>query len=395
MLKECLKMSWLHIRSDKMRSFLTMLGIIIGVASVIALITIVQGITGEMMSSFDRLGTNSYTINASGSVLKSGLTTDDINTLESVDQVSGVSMQIQGVSSAVKDGLVMDDVNVKGTNEVYFEENDDQILRGRALSKLDDSAENYVCLIDKNMAEKAFADKEPIGSTLILGGHTYTIIGVIKNDDSLSSAFSSGDNEAMTVVLPYQNAMRLLGIAQVNSVTVYFEEEANAEQVKSDITAALDRIFNYKEDTYSIVSLDSLMETMESMSSMLTALLGGIASISLIVGGVGIMNMMLVSVSERTREIGLRKALGAEPSQIQLQFCIEAVFLSLMGGFFGIVLGAAISFIAGVLMGYTITPSVPAILLGVGFSAAVGIGFGWAPSTKASKLNPIDALKSE
>ena len=395
MLKECLKMSWLHVRTDKMRSFLTMLGIIIGVASVIALITIVQGITGEMMSSFDRLGTNSFTINATGSVLKSGLTANDIKKLESVDQVSGVSMQIQGITSVVKDGLVLDDVNVKGTNEVYFEQNSDLVLRGRPLSKVDDNTESYVCLIDKSMAFEAFGDENPVGNTLILGGHTYTIIGVTKDDDSLSSAFSSSDDETMTVILPYQNAMRLLGISQVNNVTVYFTNEADSERVKSNITSVLDEIFNYKEDTYSIISLDSLMETMESMSSMLTAMLGGIASISLIVGGVGIMNMMLVSVSERTREIGLRKALGAEPAQIQLQFCIEAIFFSLMGGFIGIILGSVISFVAGILMGYTITPSVPAILLGVGFSAAVGIGFGWAPSKKASKLNPIDALKSE
>ena len=394
MLKECLKMSWLHVKADKMRSFLTMLGIIIGVMSVIALITIVQGITGEMMSTFDSLGTNSLTVSATGSVLKSGLSTEDIDELLTVDNVTGVSMQIQGTSSAVKDGTVVEDVIIKGTNETYFEQNEDTMLRGRALSKLDDSADSYVCLVDETMVEEAFGGKDPIDDTLIIGGHTYTVIGVTENDDSLASAFSSSD-DSTTVIIPYQNAMKLLGVSSITSLEVYFSDASYSDQVKTDLEAKLDEIFNYKDDTYSVTSLDSLIETLESISTMLTAMLAGIASISLIVGGVGIMNMMLVSVSERTKEIGLRKALGAEPTQIQMQFCIEAMFLSLMGGFIGIVVGILISAIAGVVIGITITPSVGAILLGVGFSVGVGVIFGWAPSKKASRLNPIDALRSE
>lgn len=394
MLKECLKMSWLHVKADKMRSFLTMLGIIIGVMSVIALITIVQGITGEMMSTFDSLGTNSLTVNATGSVLKSGLTADDMEKLLAVDNVTGISMQIQGVSSAVKDGTVVDSVIVKGTNETYFEKNEDIMLRGRALSPLDDDSNSYVCLVDETMIEEAFGGADPIGDTLIIGGHTYTVIGVTENDDSLASAFSS-DDSSTTVIIPYQNAMKMLGISSITSVEVYFTDAAYSDQVKADLESSLDEIFNYKDDTYSITSLDSLIETMESISTMLTAMLAGIASISLIVGGVGIMNMMLVSVSERTKEIGLRKALGAEPAQIQMQFCIEAMFLSLMGGFLGIVMGLMISIAAGIVIGVSIAPSANAILLGVGFSVAVGVIFGWAPSKKASRLNPIDALRSE
>lgn len=394
MLKECLKMSWIHIKTDKMRSFLTMLGIIIGVTSVIALITIVQGITGEMMSTFDNLGTNSLSVSANGSVLKSGLTAEDMEKLQEVEHVTGLSMQVQGSSSAVKDSTVIDSVIIKGTNEIYFEQKDDIMLLGRTLSPLDNSPDCYVCLIDETMVEEAFSGTNPVGETIIIGGHTYTIIGVTENDDSFASVFS-GENDSTTVIIPYQNAMKLLGIEAVTNVDVYFSDAAYSEQVKTDLEAVLDEIFHYKDDTYSVTSLDSLIETMEDMSTMLTTMLAGIASISLLVGGVGIMNMMLVSVSERTKEIGLRKEIGAEPSQIQLQFCIEAVFLSLIGGLIGIVIGILISAAAGFIMGISIAPSVPAILLGVGFSASVGIGFGWAPSKKASRLNPIDALKSE
>lgn len=387
-------MSWLNVKNDRMRSFLTMLGVIIGVASVIALISIIQGITGEVMGQFDSLGSNSLTVSAPGSVLKSGLTTDDLEELKNVNHVTGISVSVQGSSAAVRGKTVIDTVIVKGKNETYFENNDEIMLSGRRLTKLDDSANTYVCIVDENMAEEAFANGNPLGETLAIGGHTYTVIGVMKNDDSLASMFSGSDSDP-SVIIPYKNAMKLLGISSLTSAEIYYDDISNSDEVKTALENKLDEIFNYKDDTYTVTSMDSLIEAMEEMQTMLTAMLAGIASISLVVGGIGIMNMMLVSVSERTREIGLRKALGAEPWQIQLQFCIESIFLSSMGGLIGIVLGVLISEIAGLAMGVVFMPSAGAILLGVGFSLGVGVIFGWAPAKKASKLNPIDALRSE
>jgi putative ABC transport system permease protein len=179
----------------------------------------------------------------------------------------------------------------------------------------------------------------------------------------------------------------------VSSITVYIDDADASDAVQTELGDYFDTLFSYEDDTYTITTMDSIQETMDSMLSMMSALLGGIASISLIVGGIGIMNMMLTSVTERTVEIGLKKAIGAEPIQIQIQFLIEAFLLSMIGGIVGVILGIALSAILCQVMGTTFTISYSAIALGVGFSAAVGILFGWSPARKASNLNPIDALR--
>jgi len=395
MFRECVNMSWQQIINNRMRSFLTTLGIVIGIASVIALITIVQGITDAMLSQFDSLGTGTLTVSATGSVLKNGLNDEDLDKIANVEYVSGYSPSIQGSTSAVKDGIVIDTVNVKGKSETYFDMNSDTILKGRPLTSLDEGVNSYVCLINEVMEEDAFIGTSPVGNTIIIGGHTYTIIGVMQNDDSISSMMSGMDSNTAEVIVPYKNAMKLLGIGALTRVEVYISDPSKSEEIVTNLEATLDEIFNYKEDAYTVTSMDSLIQTLQTMQTMLTAMLAGIASISLVVGGIGIMNMMLVSVSERTKEIGLRKALGAEPGQIQLQFVVESIMLSVIGGIIGVIIGIGLSMIAGILIGITITPSIFAIVLGVGFSAVVGIGFGWGPSKKASSLHPIDALRSE
>lgn len=396
MIKECMKMAWSNVVNNRMRSFLTTLGIVIGIASIIALITVVEGVNHEMMKQFESLGAGNVIITAQGTPLKMGLNERELDELSAIDHVSGVSPSLSGKSSLEWNGKVEEDVTIYGRNDVYFFQKNDTLKLGRGLSPLDMSANSYVCLINETGVKTLFPGEDPLDQKVKIGGRQYTVIGVMKDEDSLMASFSgsSGDDEVM-VTIPYKNAMRLLRVSSVVGLEVYMSDTAYSNEVIAQIEGVLDQAFNDKDDSYSIINMDSLLETMETMQNMLTLMLGGIASISLLVGGIGIMNMMLTSVSERTKEIGLRKALGAEPGQIQLQFIVESIFLSILGGAIGVILGLALSVIVSVLIGMEFVASTFAVALGVGFSAGVGILFGWAPSRKASRLNPIDALRSE
>ena len=256
--------------------------------------------------------------------------------------------------------------------------------------------ESYVCIIDQDLADNLFLGENPIGQQVIVNGIRYTVVGLEGTDDSLMSAMAiMGASTDGTIIIPYTNAMKMAGSSSITSLEIYIADTDRTDELTSDVEAVLYKAFNENEDCYSTFSMDSLLDTMNKMMSTMTYMLAGIASIALLVGGIGIMNMMLVSVSERTKEIGLRKAMGATPGRIQLQFLLEAIVLSLMGGIIGVILGLIISFVGAQLLNTNFTISMSAIALGVGFSATVGIIFGWAPARKASALNPIDALRSE
>ncbi|MCD7730041.1 MAG: ABC transporter permease [Oscillospiraceae bacterium] len=393
-MKQAALMSVRNIISNKMRSFLTTLGIIIGVMSVISLVTIVEGVENEVLSEFSDMGAGVLTVNAYGTALKGGLSEADIAEISEIDNVSGVAPSISFSGSAVRNGEVDDEVTVLGVNEVYFIHND-VVSFGRPLYSIDMTGESYVCIVDSDFAKTLFYGENPIGQSVILNGITYKVVGLQTGDDSsLTSSMSRGTNGGR-VMIPYKNAMKMSGQALVQSLDVYVEDTDKTNETQTAIEELLYKTFNNNDDSYWIMNLDSLLDTMNSMMSMLKGMLTGIASIALLVGGIGIMNMMLVSVTERTKEIGLRKALGAEPSRIQLQFLFEAIVLSLTGGVIGLILGLVVSAAVSSALGIGFTVSVSAIELGVGFSAAVGIIFGWAPAKKASELNPIDALRSE
>ena len=235
-----------------------------------------------------------------------------------------------------------------------------------------------------------------MGQTLYLDGLEYTVVGMINEDEnaSLYSQILMGGDTDGTVYVPYTSAKKMLGTSTVSAVEVYVTNPDDTDDAVDELKAALDEIFNNKDKTYTVINMKSMTDAMNLMTSMMTSLLVGIASIALVVGGIGIMNMMLVTVTERTTEIGLRKALGAEPGQIQVQFLIEAIILSLLGGVIGVVVGLGVSLAICMNADITFSLNTFAIWLGVGFSAAVGIVFGWAPARKASRLNPIDALRS-
>ena len=388
---ESVVMSFSNILHNRLRSFLTMLGIMIGVTAVIALMTTISGVSASLSDSFSGMGAGSVMVSITGSDLKSGLTDADMAQIAALDHVSGVTPSVSLKSRVSKGRTYETNVSLSGANDYYFVRNEDVVTRGRAFNYLDIRDMNYVCLINSDMVETFFYGVDPVGETLYVDGLQFLVVGLF--DDSGATSVASMMSGAPDVLVPYTTALKLNHESVVNSVTVYMDDARYSDAVESSLEGTLDAMFSYEEDTYTITDMDSLQETMDSMLGMMSALLAGIASIALVVGGIGIMNMMLTSVTERTVEIGLKKALGAQPGQIQVQFLIESFLLSMTGGLVGVVLGNLLSMALCAAMGTTFVVSYGAIALGFGFSAAVGILFGWAPARKASRLNPIDALR--
>lgn len=388
---ESVRMSVSNICHNRMRSFLTILGIMIGVTAVIALITTISAVSATISDSFTSMGAGTMTLSAPGSDLKAGLSADDLETLTALEHVEGVSPTVTLNVTAAQSNAYESSVSVGGRNAYYFTANDGLIARGRAITPLDVNQSSRVCLISSDLVETFFYGADPIGETLYLSGRSFTVIGILTDDgDSSISGMMSGSSD---VLIPYTTALKMNGESLVTNLTIYIDSAENSSLVETELEPVLDALFSYEDDTYTITTMDAIEDTMSSMLSMMSMLLGGIASIALLVGGIGIMNMMLTSVTERTVEIGLKKAIGAEPGQIQLQFLIESFLLSMAGGMIGVLLGIALSAILCSVMGTAFSLSYSAIALGVGFSAAVGIIFGWSPARKASKLSPIDALR--
>lgn len=391
MFRESLKMSWQNIVHNKMRSFLTILGIVIGVAAIIALITTVQSVITEVNSQFDDLGANTLMVQAQGTALKMGLTDKDFEDLQAVEGIAGASPTVSAHLDIAQNGVVKENVSIQGKNELYFARNPDAVKAGRGLNILDVENKNRVCLISETLENDLFDSESAVGHTLRLGGIAYTIVGVTASSTDMSSMLmGTGDG----IIVPYKNAMSLAGVSHIMAVEMYMEDGADTDAVIDDVEAVLGQAFNYKADSFAVTNMESLLDMMHDMQNMMQTMLAGIASIALLVGGIGIMNMMLVSVTERTTEIGLRKALGAQPKRIQMQFLTEAIFLSLFGGIIGIVVGLLISLLVALAIDVGFAISLSAIALGVGFSVLVGVVFGLAPARKASRLNPIDALRS-
>lgn len=311
-----------------------------------------------------------------------------------IENVASVTPNISTKMSIIADKEIIEDISIEGKNEVYFKNNKESIIRGRGLSLLDIYNKNNVCVISKDLEEKAFAGKNSINEKININGISYTIVGIIDfNNNDPMAMMMNGSNDR-TVMIPYKQAMKIMNMNNITSLEVVVSDTTKTGATESSIKGYLNQKFNNDEDAFTIINMESILDVMETMQSMMKGILVGIASISLLVGGIGIMNMMIVSVTERTIEIGLRKALGAQPKHIQLQFIIEAVILSLIGGTIGAILGIAISLIGFNMLSIAPIISVEAVLLGVGFSALIGIIFGWAPAKKASELNPIDALRS-
>ena len=392
MLAECIRMSLDNIRGNKIRSFLTLLGIMIGVTAVIALITTVSGVSGSISSSFFNMGVGRLTVTVTGSDTKSGMTPEDLGTITTLDSVDGLVPNVTLNGRVSYNRKTETNIRVSGKNAYYFQINPDLIIQGRPLSFIDDNNSTYACVISQNIVDTFFFGINPIGESIYISGIPFTVVGRYEEDSGGGvAAIFSGNPD---ILIPYTTAMKANNVREITSFTVYLADGTDSEAVASEVEDKMDVLFDFEDDCFTVTTMSSIEETMETMTNMMSSLLAGIASIALIVGGIGIMNMMLTTVTERTIEIGLKKALGAIPWQIQAQFLIESFLLSMIGGLLGAVFGVGLSMVLCNMLGTDFVLDAGAIALGVGFSAAVGIIFGWAPARKASKLNPIDALRA-
>ena len=392
MIGECVRMSLDNIRGNKIRSFLTLLGIMIGVTAVIALISTVSGVSGSLASSFSSMGAGRLSVSVTGSDLKTGMTPEDLAEVTALDSVEGVVPSVS-LNGRVSYGQTVEtNVSVSGRNAYYFQSNPDLIQQGRALNFIDDDNSTYVCVISREMIDTFFFGVNPIGETIYISGIPFTVAGRYEEDSGggVASMFSGSPD----IMIPYTTAMKINNTRDITSFTVYLREGTDSEAAASEIEERMDILFDFEDDCFTVTAMTSIEETMETMMGMMSTLLAGIASIALIVGGIGIMNMMLTTVTERTVEIGLKKALGAIPWQIQAQFLIESFLLSMIGGLLGVITGLGLSYALCSVLETDFVLNTGAIALGVGFSAAVGIVFGWTPARKASRLNPIDALRA-
>lgn len=389
MFLESIKMSWKNIMHNKMRSFLTVLGVLIGVASIIALISIVQGVTQNITNQVMDMGANKVTVQAMGTPLKRGLTQTDLENIAAIENIKGIAPSASGKGTLSFKGNVIEDVAILGKNHVHFANTKDLLQSGRPINMLDVASKNPVVLLGSNLVSQLFPTENPIDSDVIINGMTFTVIGTLQS----SAGFAAGSTDD-GIMIPYTTAMALVSTGYVTSLDMYLADESLSDDTTAAVEAALSAAFNNNEDGYKVSNMQGILDTVAEMTGTMSLMLTGIAGISLVVGGIGIMNMMLVTVTERTTEIGLRKALGAEPKMIQWQFLLEALFLSLFGGLLGLIVGVAVAFVASLLIGTAFVVSSFSVVLAIGFSAMIGLAFGFAPAQKASKLNPIDALRS-
>ena len=403
MYKESFLMAWASLIANKMRSILTMLGIIIGVAAVIALVSIGNGVKQDIQNSISSLGSNLLMVmpgaprtpgvRPSAGSMKS-LKVSDYEAISKLDGVRAASPMTNGSYVVIYQNKNWT-TSVSGVSYNYLDVNNWSMKSGRFLSEKNVQNRERVAVVGKTVVKNLFGDEDPVGAEIRVKNIPFRIIGVL---NSKGSGAIGNDQDDM-VIIPYTTAMeRVEGVDYLRMIYVVGKDENGIDRLQSDIENLLRVRHGIKDtnlDDFNIQNMNSIMETMEETTGTLTLFLGAVAAISLVVGGIGIMNIMLVSVTERTREIGVRKALGATYSVIVTQFLIEAVVISLMGGIIGIILGIGSSKLIGMASGMSTVISVPTIVMSFAFSMAIGLIFGIYPARKAAKLNPIDALHYE
>lgn len=390
MIFQSVKMAWKAVLSNKMRSFLTMLGIIIGVMSLVVLVSLAGGTTDSVNAQIASMGSNLLTVSIQddkGNPMK----LDDVEALTENDEIAKAA-PVAASSVTATSTYSEETANIYGTTGSYAEIQGLELYSGRFLKKTDIENHTNVVVINAGLATQVMGRMNVVGENISLDGVDYQIIGVLKADENDSTT-----TENYEAYIPYTSLVRLASdvSSEVTSFCVSATSEESLDEAENVITQAMMQRFSQDEDAFTVMNQSTVMETMASVNQTLQLMLGGIAGISLLVGGIGIINIMLVSVTERTREIGIRKAIGANRSAIMLQFLIEAMMLSLMGCFLGIVLSwtvlQVISAINSADMIYTMSGGVVGIA--IAFSVLIGIVFGLYPANKAAKKKPVDALR--
>ncbi len=391
------KLAIRSIWSNKVRSLLTMLGIIIGVASVIILVSLVNGYMSYMMSSFASMGANQINIRLTN--LSSRYATVD-QMYECYDDHQEIFSQMTPqvtVSASVKyGGDTMDSTSVTGVSEQYLDMIDDDLESGRFLSYSDISARQKVAVLGYYTASSLFGSaSRAVGQRILISGYGYTVIGVVERQTKEGQKLEDGGDDDK-VYIPYSTAVRIARSGIPNSY-IFATVDTQTETTEK-ATELLEEFLKgvYKSDSlYRITAMSSMLDSLNEMITQMSLLLGGIAGISLLVAGVGVMNIMLVSVTERTREIGIRKALGARPGVILQQFVLEAIVTSVIGGLIGIGVGSSVCHLITQFVDFDAPPTFNAIAVSFSVSVMIGLIFGYMPARRAAALNPIDALRSE
>ncbi|MBR4439138.1 MAG: ABC transporter permease [Clostridia bacterium] len=386
MTTKIIRLSLKAIYNNKLRSFLTMLGIIIGVMAVVILVSITQGATRGITSSIENMGSDRITATISDEDVT--VTPENVEALTQYSSISSVAPTIS-LSKTVKKGSNTGNYSVVGVTSSYFDVMDEDIQRGRLICDSDNEWHTGVCVIGTEVATKLFGTWDAVGGTINIGDRVYKVVGVLEEQGS--SLVGSDDSK---VLIPYTTAARATGSSGVSS---FYVKASSSDSVETavNVTESYLLAATRDEDAFSVNNQSDILDTMDDVTNTLSLLLAGIAAISLIVGGIGIMNIMLVSVTERTREIGIRKAVGAKRRHILLQFLCESCVLSVLGGLIGLLMSLVGIYIYNIAASGSVNMNWTIALAAIAFCAVIGVLFGSYPAAKASKLQPIEALRAE
>ena len=402
MIWETVRLALSSIRRNVLRSILTLLGIVIGVAAVIAMISIGSGTTEKVKSDISKLGSNLLVVRAGGNSGPGGprvqakeLKDSDVAAIAArLPQARAVSAASQKIVRVIfgTDSL---SVSVTGSDTGYFEARDWAVSLGRAFTDQEVRGGAGVCLLGESVRREFFGAGDPSGQAVRVGRMSCQVIGVLE-----TKGFSGfGQDQDMTVLMPLTTFQRrIAGNRDVETIYIAGTDATPMAELQEKVEETLRetrRVPSDREDDFTVRDMTQVAEAMASATTVMTGMLGALAGVSLLVGGIGIMNIMLVSVTERTREIGIRLAIGAQERDILVQFLVEATVLSLIGGLVGIGLGLALAGIAATSMTIPFAPSLPVIALAVGFSGIIGMAFGFFPALRAARLDPIEALRHE
>ncbi len=389
-INQSLKMAVKSILSNKGRSALTMLGIIIGVGSVILLTGIGGGTTKSITDQISKMGTRLITVSLDRRASTRSVDFDDLSefTKEKSELFANITPYITGFAQA-KLGDNNFQTSLDATDPQYETVKNVELINGRFISDNDCENRSYVAVVGTYIQNELFGGMSPVGETIKLNGKQFKIIGVY--EEAGDSTENSQDNK---VTIPYTTAMRFLKNKTISTFYLEATDEDTVEAAVDSVEAFITKKLG-TDSGFNVSSVSSILDTMNEITGTMTTMLAGIAAISLVVGGIGVMNIMTVSVSERTREIGIRKAIGARTTDILLQFLIESILLSIIGGIIGITVGIGLGPVVKALVGLEYSVQINMVILSFAFSAAIGVFFGIAPARKAARLHPIEALRAD